>query len=336
MLLGSKRLPFAKCKFETFTNFVSRTLPFTKIMAPKRDQSRSRSRKPVAKKAQSLKIKSKTSLSKTAQVRVFYALFAVCIGVCAVFFSTAPALSTLDECIDDGEPLTLLWLVKNRDAKLKEAFKCASAYQKKHSDLLQIGYVLLYVSMQAFAIPGPIVLSVLAGALFPFWKAQAMIAVSATSGATACFLLSSVLGGGLLEFFKVNDSPKLKIFQDKVAEAGQGFGLWWYLVLSRVTPVPNIVINLCSPHMGVSVRLHSRAAPQTPNSNCLFTTPPQPIPTFLNARRPPAHLFPLHVGGPYPIKHRARADRRWLGQQRIGSEGALWASCWPWAPRLHS
>ena len=60
----------------------------------------------------------------------------------------------------------------------------------------------MYVFLQSFAIPGPVFLSILSGALFGGVLAFFLVASCATFGACCCYMLSSVLGKGIvLRFF---------------------------------------------------------------------------------------------------------------------------------------
>ncbi len=52
----------------------------------------------------------------------------------------------------------------------------------------------VYILMQALALPGSIVLSILAGALFGLWKGFLLVTLTATAGASASYLLSYLVG----------------------------------------------------------------------------------------------------------------------------------------------
>ena len=53
--------------------------------------------------------------------------------------------------------------------------------------------------LQTFAIPGPIILSILSGALFGGVKGFILICLCATSGACLCYTMSMVLGKSLVK-----------------------------------------------------------------------------------------------------------------------------------------
>lgn len=186
--------------------------------------------------------------SNEGDVTIFYSAAAVCLCGIILFFYNAPSLPEAT-CSSEGEVLSLGWMIKNSQnpRTYETAYKCASSYRQTNEHFLLIGFILTYVTLQSFAIPGPIVLSVLSGALYPFVWAHVLVACCATTGASMCFLLSKILGGGLIRFFKLEKG--LVEFQKEVQKNKDH--LFWYLVLSRTTPIPNILINLASPHVGV-------------------------------------------------------------------------------------
>ncbi len=92
-------------------------------------------------------------------------------------------------------------------------WQCARVYKEVHSYYVLLSFILVYVTLQTFAIPGPIILSILSGALYPFLEANVLVALCATCGASLCFCLSSLLGRSLVQRF----FPKMIAnFKDKV------------------------------------------------------------------------------------------------------------------------
>lgn len=77
---------------------------------------------------------------------------------------------------------------------MKNFSQCAKDYDAEHPYVVIAAYCIVYIVLQAFAIPGPIVLSVLAGAVYDQVPAQLLIAVCATTGASLCFGISYILG----------------------------------------------------------------------------------------------------------------------------------------------
>lgn len=181
-----------------------------------------------------------------AEAMQFYALAAVSFIVVAVVMLNAPSPRP-GPC--DG--VSLAWMVKGAGVDVTgtigQAYKCAKGYQADNPKYILGVFVSLYMSMQAFAIPGTIVLSVLAGPLFGFIGGQAAIVFSATIGSVFCFLLSQFLGKGVLHMCKL--SHRLEWFRAQVHEHKDNLLL--YILISRLTPVPNILINVASPLVGV-------------------------------------------------------------------------------------
>lgn len=103
------------------------------------------------------------------------------------------------------------------------------------------------ISLQTFAIPGSIFLSILSGFLFSFPIALLLVCTCSAVGATLCYLLSSLLGRKLL----------YKYFPEKANEwamliAKHRNHLLNYMLFLRMTPfLPNWFINLASPVIGV-------------------------------------------------------------------------------------
>jgi uncharacterized membrane protein YdjX (TVP38/TMEM64 family) len=127
----------------------------------------------------------------------------------------------------------------------KRMMDCTAGYSEAHPAYATGAFVAAYVSLQTFAIPGPIVLSVLAGALYPYWLANLLVAACATTGASLCFLLSRVLGRGLaLRSFP----ERIKWFRKKVKDNRKRGNLIYYMFFLRFTPfLPNWFVNIASP-----------------------------------------------------------------------------------------
>jgi len=71
--------------------------------------------------------------------------------------------------------------------------------------------------------------------------------VCATVGATICFLLSFQLGRGVISFYGLD--PMLDDYRRKVNE--NRHRLFVFLVLTRCTPIPAVLINIASPLLDV-------------------------------------------------------------------------------------
>lgn len=99
-------------------------------------------------------------------------------------------------------------------------WQCAGKYKEHHPGFVLSSFCIVYIALQAFAIPGPIVLSILSGAMYPFLEAQLLVAFCATTGASLCFFMSYCLGRGL---FNRLFAGMITRFKDKVCK---GFFDW--------------------------------------------------------------------------------------------------------------
>jgi len=180
------------------------------------------------------------------ETRMFYGLAALVFSAVIIFMCLAPVPKG-DSCKD----VSIVWLItgftRDLSVTLKKSWICVAEYQKDNSLYTMGVFCSLYISLQSFAIPGPIVLSVLGGALYGFFGGQLIIACCATFGASVCFCLSQFFGRGILHFYKLDS--KVEGFEKEVHE-NKG-RLWLFILLSRLTPVPNVLINMASPLVGV-------------------------------------------------------------------------------------
>lgn len=109
-------------------------------------------------------------------------------------------------------------------------------------------YFATYILLQSLCIPGSIVLSILAGYLFPAPVALLIICVCSTVGASTAYVLSSLVFGRLSK-----SSSMVKKFHDYVQNHKSNLLLSVFLL--RATPVfPNWTINLCSPIVKIPLR----------------------------------------------------------------------------------
>lgn len=105
----------------------------------------------------------------------------------------------------------------------------------------------IFFSLQTFAIPGSLFLSILSGFLFRFPVALAMICFCSAVGATLCYLLSLLLGRRLVKHY----------FPKRAEQWGQQVtkhkdDMLSYMLFLRMTPLlPNWFINLVAPVIGV-------------------------------------------------------------------------------------
>jgi len=151
---------------------------------------------------------------------IFLAILAcTAVGGIWIFFQNAPVVE-LKECQDISLPFMIngvlpKWLGGRDDkiATVKAMWQCASLYKEFHSTFVLSSFCLVYIALQMFAIPGPIILSILSGALYPFVQAQILVAFCATTGASLCFMLSYFLGRSLVNKLLPG---MIKTFKEKV------------------------------------------------------------------------------------------------------------------------
>ena len=190
---------------------------------------------------------------------VFIALLAAALVLCLALYSQAPPLDK-QLCADDLSPA---WLVRavwsgDKGKAVRELKECVRKYDGDHPAWAVVLYVVLYVVMQTFAIPGPIILSLLTGALWPYGKSLLLISLCATGGASCCYLLSRSLRIG--GWFKRADPARYELFRDRVAKEDAKGNLLYYMLFLRLTPLmPNWFINLMSPYAGIPLQTFALA-----------------------------------------------------------------------------
>ncbi|KAG0261917.1 Transmembrane protein 41B [Mortierella polycephala] len=120
-------------------------------------------------------------------------------------------------------------------------------YLAKHYYEVMACFVATYVAMQAFAVPGSIMLSVLGGALFKAWVGIPLVLFCAAFGALCCYSISYYLCHPIVEKYL---RAKIKKLEAKI-EAKRD-ELFFYFTFLRVTPFfPNWFMNVASPHLGI-------------------------------------------------------------------------------------
>ena len=82
-----------------------------------------------------------------------------------------------------------------------------------------------------------------------------LIGFCATTGSSLCFLLSKVYGKGLLK--AMVDEAKLDEFREELGKKTTISDIAQFMLLTRVTPVPNVLVNLASPWMDVPLWVFS-------------------------------------------------------------------------------
>lgn len=102
-------------------------------------------------------------------------------------------------------------------------------------------------SLQAFAIPGSLFLSILSGFLFKFHIALTLVCMCSAIGASLCYLLSQLVGRRLVKHYFPDRARQWSEQVDKHRNE-----LLSYILFLRMTPfLPNWFINLVAPVIGV-------------------------------------------------------------------------------------
>lgn len=135
---------------------------------------------------------------------------------------------------------------------------------QKHPIAIPVLWGLAYTTLQTFAIPGTIMLSLIAGSLFGPRKGVLLTSLVSTAGSCSAYLLSKHVGQ--LAFENSNGSSGIKtksnstsiwstykdIFRKTVADTKQNH--IWLVTFLRLTPLlPNTVINVLSPHFDIKL-----------------------------------------------------------------------------------
>jgi uncharacterized membrane protein YdjX (TVP38/TMEM64 family) len=113
-------------------------------------------------------------------------------------------------------------------------------------------FVLLYILLQSFAIPGPVILSVLAGSLFGKMYGVIIVTFCTVIGSVLCRINFHTLGYDIaMKYYgKAINGIKMRF----IGEGGVGWynDLFWYFLFLRITPiVPNWLLNMSSGIVGI-------------------------------------------------------------------------------------
>ncbi|KAJ3368413.1 hypothetical protein GGF31_006374 [Allomyces arbusculus] len=116
-----------------------------------------------------------------------------------------------------------------------------------HQGTVVAAFCLLYTFLQTLSVPGSLMMTILAGALFPLPVAILLVCTCTSLGASACYFLSRTFGTTLLHRLL---GARLASWQADIDTHRES--LFNYIVFLRATPLlPNWFINLASPHLSV-------------------------------------------------------------------------------------
>jgi uncharacterized membrane protein YdjX (TVP38/TMEM64 family) len=116
--------------------------------------------------------------------------------------------------------------------------------------------IAIYLVLQSLCIPGTIVLNCIMGGLFGAVGALPLCVLAGGVGAVCCFLLSAAAGAQLASSLDRRLMKGRGIERLRAQVSSHRDELFGYLLFLRLTPVlPNWLINLASPVLGVPMRL---------------------------------------------------------------------------------
>ncbi|ORX96218.1 hypothetical protein K493DRAFT_407335 [Basidiobolus meristosporus CBS 931.73] len=132
---------------------------------------------------------------------------------------------------------------------VKELALALSEFMNGHYYSVLYSYVILYIFLQAFAVPGSAMLSVLGGALFTKWPALFLVCLCSGVGASICYFISYYIASPIVEKYL---TERLVAWSEQISRRREH--LMNYLMFLRITPIlPNWFINIASPHLDVPV-----------------------------------------------------------------------------------
>ncbi|KAF5367439.1 hypothetical protein D9758_003806 [Tetrapyrgos nigripes] len=154
------------------------------------------------------------------------------------------ALPTLEE-----QDRPLLRLPKSFQ-QLQELNGLLKKYRDIYPYRIVVCYIITYLFLQAFSLPGSMYLSILGGAVWGVARALPLACCCVATGATLCYLISAALGPALLTL------PKWKARLDKWSQTIQQNkeNMLSFLIVLRIAPLPpHWVVNVICPHVGIGI-----------------------------------------------------------------------------------
>lgn len=136
--------------------------------------------------------------------------------------------------------------------ELKNLNTVLQHYKSEHFFRVLLCWVIVYMFLQAFSIPGSMYMSILAGALFGVPIALPLVCASVATGATICYLISKFLGVVLVAL--PSWQKRVDDWKEKLAEHNDN--MLSYLIVIRMMPLPpHNIVNILAPHLGISIPL---------------------------------------------------------------------------------
>ncbi|KAI9281651.1 snare associated Golgi protein-domain-containing protein [Sporodiniella umbellata] len=130
---------------------------------------------------------------------------------------------------------------------LRRLNEILSVYMDEHFAKIYILFIITYIYLQSFSIPGSMWLSILGGTLFNFWLTLLTVSMCSAIGSSISYIISGSLGSlAIIKLFGKRIerwSEQLKYHREHMLN---------YMVVLRISPLPpNWLVNLGSPHLCV-------------------------------------------------------------------------------------
>ncbi|GAA5945274.1 hypothetical protein JCM3775_007418 [Rhodotorula graminis] len=134
---------------------------------------------------------------------------------------------------------------------LKSLNEVLQVYSERNYWRVMASYVVVYLFLQTFSVPGSMYLSILGGALWGVLIALPLVCFCVATGALLCYLMSAALGPAVLRNSEVW-RERVEAWTDRVAKHDSN--LVSYLIVLRIAPLPpHWMVNVVAPHLGISV-----------------------------------------------------------------------------------
>lgn len=150
----------------------------------------------------------------------------------------------------DEKDLHILRIPTSFEA-LKKLNALLQIYKTENYYRVLTSFVLIYLFLQAFSLPGSMYLSILAGAMFGVQVALPLVCLCVATGAMLCYMMSCTLASTLvLQLPSLRN--RLSEWKMKISTKTNKFDLFAYLVVVRISPLPpHWAVNLLAPHVGI-------------------------------------------------------------------------------------
>jgi len=135
-------------------------------------------------------------------------------------------------------------------AQLQALNTLLKKYRDIHPYRVVICYVVMYLFLQAFSLPGSMYLSILGGAVWGMPRAILLVCTCVATGASLCYLLSAAFGPALLTLPKWRE--RLDRWSEKVES--QRSNILSFMIVIRIAPLPpHWVVNVLCPHLRIGL-----------------------------------------------------------------------------------